>query len=209
MCFSTGSSSCACRRGGGADGAGRGENVRSESESDTNLSPERRAWAVRNLDAAARALLAEDERYFLRQSVSTPCLNAIVKAEGIFIEDTAGRRYMDFHGNNVHHIGYGHPRLKRAIAEQMDALPFTPRRYTAEPAVALAKKLSSIAPVKNGKGAVHDRRLRRGRSRDQDRARGDRPLQDLVVLGRVSWRGLRRGGRGRGGACSAPAASAR
>ena len=58
---------------------------------------------------------------------------------------------MDFHGNNVHHIGYGHPRLKRAIAEQMDALPFTPRRYTAEPAVALAKKLSSIAPGKTGK----------------------------------------------------------
>ena len=122
-----------------------------QSESDTNLSPERRAWAGRNLDAAARALLAEDERYFLKQSVSTPCLNAIVKAEGIFIEDSAGRRYMDFHGNNVHHIGYGHPRLKRAIAEQMDALPFTPRRYTAEPAVALARKLSSIAPVKNGR----------------------------------------------------------
>lgn len=122
-----------------------------ESESDTNLSAERRAYAARNLDAAARSLLAEDERYFLKQSVSTPCLNAIVKAEGIYIEDTAGRRYMDFHGNNVHHIGYGHPRLKRAIAEQMDALPFTPRRYTAEPAIALARKLCSIAPVKNGK----------------------------------------------------------
>jgi len=116
------------------------------SESDTNQSPERRAWAARNLDASARALLADDERYFLRQSVSTPCLNAIVKAEGIFIEDTAGRRYMDFHGNNVHHIGYGHPRLKRAIAEQMEALPFTPRRYASEPAVALAKKLAGIAP---------------------------------------------------------------
>ncbi len=73
------------------------------------------------------------------------------KPKASIIEDTAGRRYMDFHGNNVHHIGYGHPRLKRAIAEQMDALPFTPRRYTAEPAVALAKKLTSIAPVKNGK----------------------------------------------------------
>jgi 4-aminobutyrate aminotransferase len=116
------------------------------SESDTNLSPERRDWAARNLDAAARALLAEDERYFLRQSVSTPCLNAIVKAEGIFIEDSAGRRMMDFHGNNVHHIGYGHPRLKRAIAEQMEALPFTPRRYTSEPAIALARKLAAIAP---------------------------------------------------------------
>ena len=121
------------------------------SESDTNLSQERRAWAERNLDKAARALLAEDERYFLRQSVSTPCLNAIVKAEGIFIEDTAGRRMMDFHGNNVHHIGYGHPRLKRAIAEQMETLPFTPRRYTSEPAVALANKLAAITPGKLGK----------------------------------------------------------
>ena len=117
-----------------------------QSEGDTNQSPERRAWAARHLDASARALLADDERYFLHQSVSTPCLNAIVKAEGIFIEDTAGRRYMDFHGNNVHHIGYGHPRLKRAIAEQMEALPFTPRRYASEPAVALARKLAGIAP---------------------------------------------------------------
>ena len=117
-----------------------------ESESDTNLSPWRRDWAERNLDPEARALLADDETYFLRQSVSTPCLNAVVKAEGLFIEDTAGRRYMDFHGNNVHHIGYGHPRLKRAIAEQMDALPFAPRRYTCGPAVALAAKLAEIAP---------------------------------------------------------------
>jgi 4-aminobutyrate aminotransferase len=53
---------------------------------------------------------------------------------------------MDFHGNNVHHIGYGHPRLKRAIAEQMDALPFTPRRYTSDVPVALARKLAQITP---------------------------------------------------------------
>ena len=48
-------------------------------------------------------------------------------------------------------------------------------------------------------GAVHDRRLGCHRGRDQDRARGDRPLQDAVVLGRLSRRGLRRrGGRRRG-----------
>jgi len=116
------------------------------SESDINLTPRRLRWQRRNLDAAARALLEEDERHFLRQSVSTPCLNAIARAEGIWIEDVAGRRYMDFHGNNVHHIGYGHPRLKRAIAEQMDALPFAPRRYACDAAVALARKLAAIAP---------------------------------------------------------------
>ncbi len=122
------------------------KNAPRESEGDTNLSPQRAAWAEKNVDAAMRALLEEDERWFLRQSVSTPCLAAIVKAEGIWIEDASGRRAMDFHGNNVHHIGYGHPRLKAAIREQMEALPFAPRRFTNEPAVALARKLARLAP---------------------------------------------------------------
>ncbi len=117
-----------------------------ESESDTNLTDRRAAWQAGALDGATRTLLARDERGFLRQSVSTPCLNAIAKAEGIWIEDLSGRRYMDFHGNNVHHIGYGHPRLKKAIADQMDALPFAPRRYACEPAVLLAEKLGATAP---------------------------------------------------------------
>ncbi len=81
------------------------------AEGDHNLSPRRSAWAARNLDEESRALVEEDSRYFLHQSLSTPCLSAIRKAEGIWIGDLGGRRYMDFHGNNVHHIGYGHPRL--------------------------------------------------------------------------------------------------
>lgn len=117
-----------------------------QSESDTNLTSRRRAWQDRALDEGTRSTLGEDERYFLRQSVSTPCLNVITRAEGIFIEDACGRRYMDFHGNNVHHIGYGHPRLKRAIADEMDRLPFAPRRYANDTAVALARKLAGIAP---------------------------------------------------------------
>jgi 4-aminobutyrate aminotransferase len=116
------------------------------SEGDTNLTGRRAQWQARALDPATRDLLARDAAAFLHQSVSTPCLNAVAKAEGIWIEDAVGRRYMDFHGNNVHHIGYGHPRLKRAIAAQMDALPFAPRRYACEPAVLLAEKLAEIAP---------------------------------------------------------------
>ncbi|HEX8665709.1 MAG TPA: aspartate aminotransferase family protein [Beijerinckiaceae bacterium] len=117
-----------------------------QSEGDTNLTDRRAAWQARALDPAGRALVERDAKTFLHQSVSTPCLNAIAKAEGIWIEDTAGRRYMDFHGNNVHHVGYGHPRLKAAIAAQMDSLPFAPRRYACEPAVELAEKLAQIAP---------------------------------------------------------------
>ena len=126
-------------------GAGPGHEA-SPSESDTNLTSRRAQWQARALDDQTRALLANDERHFLSQSVSTPCLNAIAKAEGIWIEDFRGRRYMDFHGNNVHHIGYGHPRLKRAIAEQMNELPFAPRRYACKEAIALAQKLGAIAP---------------------------------------------------------------
>ncbi len=117
-----------------------------QAEGEVNLSDRRRAWSERNIDAPTRTLLGEDSRYFLHQSVSTPCLNVIAKAEGIWIEDTQGRRYMDFHGNNVHHIGYGHPKLTAAIKRQIDELPFAPRRYTCEAAVALARKLAEIAP---------------------------------------------------------------
>jgi 4-aminobutyrate aminotransferase len=123
-----------------------GQDRPAAGEGDVNHSPRRRAWAAENIEGASRDLIDRDARSFLHQSVSTPCLNAIRRAEGIWIEDTAGRRYMDFHGNNVHHIGYGHPRLKAAIAAQMDALPFAPRRFTCEPAVLLAEKLGRIAP---------------------------------------------------------------
>ncbi len=116
------------------------------SESDSNLSPRRRAWQAKTEDENLRRLLAEDSRYFLHQSASTPCLSAVRKAEGIWLEDMTGRRYMDFHGNNVHHIGYGHPRLIEAIKRQLDDLSFSPRRFTNEPAVAAARKLAEIAP---------------------------------------------------------------
>jgi 4-aminobutyrate aminotransferase len=117
-----------------------------EAEGDTNESPRRRAWSEAYLDGPTRALLQRDARVFLHQSVSTPCLSAIRHAEGIWIEDMQGRRLMDFHGNNVHHIGYSHPRLIAAIRRQMDELSFAPRRYTCEPAVELAEKLVAMAP---------------------------------------------------------------
>ncbi|WP_441102085.1 aminotransferase class III-fold pyridoxal phosphate-dependent enzyme, partial [Enterococcus faecium] len=56
-------------------------------------------------------------------------------------------RYMAFHGNSVHHIGYGHPRLKEAIKKQLDDLCFSPRRFTCEPAIALAERLAALVPA--------------------------------------------------------------
>lgn len=116
------------------------------SEGESNTTGRRAAWDASINHPETRNLLARDEMHFLRQSVSTPCMNAIAKAEGAFLWDLQGRRFLDFHGNNVHHIGYGHPRLKEAITKQMEELPFAPRRFACEPAVALAEKFAAIAP---------------------------------------------------------------
>ncbi|MDR7482107.1 MAG: aspartate aminotransferase family protein [Armatimonadota bacterium] len=116
------------------------------SEGDLNLSPRRTAWQAAMLDDATRALLDEDARYFLHQALSTPCLNALRRCEGIYLEDLQGRRYMDFHGNSVHQVGFGNPAVVAAVKAQLDALSFCPRRFTNEPAVALARTLARLAP---------------------------------------------------------------
>ena len=83
-------------------------------EGDVNVSPARAEWRA-SLSDSARAALDEDERYFLRQSLSTPCLAPIVRAEGAVLTDVDGRRIFDFHGNSVHQLGHGHPKVVAAI----------------------------------------------------------------------------------------------
>jgi len=117
-----------------------------QREGDVNLSPNRANWAARAAGAATRDLLGRDEAAFLHQSLSTPCLAAIVRAEGSWIEDADGRRYLDFHGNSVHHVGYGHPTVLAAVERQMRTLPFAPRRFTCEPAISLAERLGDAVP---------------------------------------------------------------
>ncbi len=116
-----------------------------------NLSPLRKRWEAEQLAPSTQALLAEDSRYFLHQSLSTPCLNALASASGIWLTDVEGRRYMDFHGNSVHQVGHGHPRVVRAAKDALDMLPFSPRRFTNEAAIALARKLVELAPGDLGK----------------------------------------------------------
>lgn len=116
------------------------------TEGESNTSPARRAWQEKNIGPKTEPLLKRDANAFLHQSLSSPCVSTIGKAEGIWIKDLAGKRYMDFHGNSVHHIGYGHPKLVAAIKAQLDDLSFAPRRFTNEPAVQLAEKLAELAP---------------------------------------------------------------
>ncbi len=114
------------------------------TEGDVNLSDYRKAWADSHLDEETKQLLEEDAKYFLHQSLSTPCLNGLIACSGSYITDNQGRTYLDFHGNNVHQVGYSNPKVVDAIKKQLDTLSFSPRRYTNRPAVDLAKKLVSL-----------------------------------------------------------------
>src|SRR5262249_20717659 len=115
-------------------------------EGEPNRSPHRERWCEEQLDETTRAWLAEDARYFLHQSLSTPCLNVLTGCDGAWIEDIHGRRFLDFHGRTVGLVGFANRRVIEAIARRMRGLSFCTRRYTNLPAIQLAKKLAELAP---------------------------------------------------------------
>ncbi len=116
-------------------------------QGDVNTGALREKYWHRNLSAQAREIHGRDRRFFLRQNLSTPVLNVLSRARGIYIQDLEGRRYIDMHGNGVHNAGFNNPEVIRAVKRQLDAeLTFCPRRYTNLPAVRLAETLARITP---------------------------------------------------------------
>ena len=111
------------------------------SEGDINITSSRVQYWESNINEETEKLLEEDNKYFLHQSLSTPCLNVMQSCKGASITDTQGRSYLDFHGNNVHQVGFGNDEVIEAITKQMAELSFCTRRYTNKPAIELAKKL--------------------------------------------------------------------
>jgi 4-aminobutyrate aminotransferase len=124
------------------------KNKRFEREQgDINLTPNRRKFWERNLTESAKKWFEKDTKYFLHQSLSTPVLNVISKAQGIYLEDLDGKQYIDMHGNGVHNAGFNNLEVIEALKTQLDAgMSFCPRRYTNIPAIELAQKLAEIAP---------------------------------------------------------------
>ncbi|MCR9496390.1 aspartate aminotransferase family protein [Vibrio alginolyticus] len=114
------------------------------SEGDVNTTTARQAWNASMDDERTQALLKRDSEVFLHQAMSTPCLDTLEAAEGIYMQDSTGKKYMDFHGNNVHQLGYGHPHVIKRVQEQIAKLPFSPRRFTNETAIECAEKLTQI-----------------------------------------------------------------
>ena len=117
-----------------------------KTEGDINFTPARAAWMDSQINEETKELLERDARYFLHQSMSTPCLDVLKGCKGPYIENISGKKYLDFHGNNVHQVGYANPHLIEKIIEQLKVLPFSPRRYTNIPAIDFAEKLASLMP---------------------------------------------------------------
>ena len=121
---------------------------RFESEQgDVNTTRNRQKYWERNLSETAGSICARDNKYFLHQNLSTPVMNVLSKAHGIYIEDIDGNKYMDMHGNGVHNAGFNNPEIIQAIKDQLDTqMTFCPRRYTNSTAVDLAQKLAEVTP---------------------------------------------------------------
>ena len=72
------------------------------TEGKSNSSEARKTWLKEAIRPKSLPLMKRDADVFLHHSLSSPCVSTIAKAEGIWIGDLDGRRYMDFHGNSVH-----------------------------------------------------------------------------------------------------------
>ena len=114
-------------------------------EGDINLSKERKEW-IHGLPDDAIEILQTDASFFLHQALSTPCLDVITDCSGPYIINSQGKKILDFHGNNVHQVGYKNSFVLEAIVRQLYALPFSPRRYTNHKAIELAKYLADVSP---------------------------------------------------------------
>lgn len=117
-------------------------------EGDPNASALRERWKQRQ-SPASREWLERDENRFVHQSLSTPCLDVIERAQGSAFYTLDGKRVLDFHGNNVHQVGYRHPHVVEAVVEALNTLPFSPRRYTNRQVVLLSERLAAISPIRD------------------------------------------------------------
>jgi putrescine aminotransferase len=76
----------------------------------------------------------------------------IRSADGVWLEDTAGNRYLDATAALWYcNVGYGRREIADAVAEQLARLPAYSSfgAYTSEPSVALAERLVALAPIPN------------------------------------------------------------
>ena len=69
------------------------------------------------------------------------------KADGVYIYDREGKRYLDFSSQLMNvNIGHGHEKVKQAVMAQMDELSYVFPGMATQALAALGKKLAEISP---------------------------------------------------------------
>ncbi|HCG99920.1 MAG TPA: putrescine aminotransferase [Actinobacteria bacterium] len=71
-----------------------------------------------------------------------------VKTEGVYMYDARGKRYLDFlSGHAVYNLGFAHPKVIKAVEEQLKLIPQTSvRTMLNKPMADLCEKLAKITP---------------------------------------------------------------
>ena len=110
------------------------------TEGDINTSRKRKQWNEQ-LSQNTLEWLKKDEEVFLHQNLSTPCLDLIQHANGTTITNLQGEKYLDFHGNSVHQVGFQNDHVVDQVQKQLQQMSFCTRRYTNIPSIQLAQKL--------------------------------------------------------------------
>ena len=84
---------------------------------------------------------------------------AIDHAEGLYVYDPEGKKYLDFFGGILTiSVGHCNPKVTSKINEQVNKLQHTSTLYPNEKIVALAKKLAEITPGELKKSFFTDRK---------------------------------------------------
>jgi taurine---2-oxoglutarate transaminase len=74
------------------------------------------------------------------------------RAEGPYLWDAAGNRYLDLNASLVNvNLGYGHPKLIAAIQEQVGKLAFASPGYATEARANAGRLVSEVAPMKDAR----------------------------------------------------------
>ncbi|SIR53572.1 Adenosylmethionine-8-amino-7-oxononanoate aminotransferase [Peribacillus simplex] len=93
-----------------------------------------------------KSLQATDEKYLwhaMRGATVNPSNLIITKAEGAWVTDIDGKRYLDgMSGLWCVNVGYGRKELAKAAFEQLEEMPYFPLTQSHVPAIKLAKKLN-------------------------------------------------------------------
>lgn len=71
----------------------------------------------------------------------------VARAEGVYLWDADGRRYLDFSSQLMNvNIGHSHPRVLQAIKEQADRLPYAAPAFATQAKGELGRLLAEITP---------------------------------------------------------------